>query len=130
MTSEARAVGEHARVKINVDRVNDAAVIAVSGDVDLHAAPDLRGELGRLANDETASLIVVDLSEATFLDSMALGALLAAQKSIESHAKRFVIVVSTPEIRRIFEITMLERVFRLYPRRAEALQALDDGLGA
>ena len=128
MTPGARAVDEHARIRIDVDRANDAAVVAIDGDMDLHAAPELRDTLERLANDD-AGRIVVDLSEATFLDSMALGVLLAAKKSIDMQGKRLAIVTSTAEIRRIFEITMLERVFELHATRADALQA-GDGLGA
>jgi anti-anti-sigma factor len=56
---------------------------------------------------------------------MALGVLLAAKRSADGRGKRFVIVAATTEIRRIFEITMLDRVFELHATRA---QAIGDGV--
>jgi anti-anti-sigma factor len=129
MTPEARAVEEYSRIRIERDRAHGADVVVIGGDVDLHSAPELREQLERVSNEDSSSRIVVDLSEATFLDSMALGVLLAAKRSADGRGKRFVIVAATTEIRRIFEITMLDSVFELRPTREEALED-GDGLGA
>lgn len=122
MTSEARAIDEFSHIRIDRDLARGADVVAVGGDVDLHSAPELREQLEHLSSEESASRIVVDLSEATFLDSMALGVLLAAKRTAEAHGKRFAIVAATTEIRRIFEITMLDSVFALHPTRDAALE--------
>jgi anti-sigma B factor antagonist len=110
------------RIHIDVERSKGAAVVVVNGDVDLHSAPELRERLALLADGEDEH-VVVDLSDSTFLDSMALGVLLAAKKRRDADGKRLDIVVSTPDVRRIFEITMLDRIFDLYATRAEALGA-------
>jgi anti-sigma B factor antagonist len=123
MNAGPSAVDKYAPVGIDVSRANGAVVVTVSGDADLHSAPELRDRLRTSIAD--ASLVVVDLSGATFLDSMALGVLLAARKNAEEHGKRLEIVAGTPEIRRIFEITMLDRVFELHATRA---QAIGDGV--
>ena len=60
---------------------------------------------------------------AGLVDSMALGVLLGAKKRLGAHAGSLDLVISKPDIRRIFEITMLDRVFTLYASRDEALQA-------
>jgi anti-sigma B factor antagonist len=65
---------------------------------------------------------VLDLSEVTLVDSMALGVLLGAKKRLATHAGAIDLVVSKSDIRRIFEITMLDRIFTLYASRDEALQ--------
>jgi anti-sigma B factor antagonist len=122
MTPEASAIDEYSRIRIDRDRAHGADIVMVGGDVDLHSAPELRERLEWLSNDEDASRIVVDLSEATFLDSMALGVLLAAKRSAEARGKRFMIVSATTEIRRIFEITMLDSVFELHATRDGALE--------
>ena len=129
MTPDARAVDGYSRIQIDRDRARDADIVMVGGDIDLHSAPELREQLERVANDKGASRIVVDLSEATFLDSMALGVLLAAKRSAEARGKQFVIVAATAEIRRIFDITMLDSVFELHPTRDGAIEDAD-GLGA
>jgi anti-sigma B factor antagonist len=105
---------------LDVERVGDVRVVSVGGDVDLYSAPALRDRLGQLAA-EGVPRVVVDLSKAGFLDSMALGVLLSSKKRLVAAGADLVLVVPTPELRRIFEITMLDRVFALHERREAAL---------
>lgn len=101
-------------------------VLVVHGDADLHAAPELRDRLGA-ALDAGDSGIVVDLTKTSFLDSTALGVLLGGVKRLRGGDGRIQLVVSRPEIRRIFEITLLDQVIPLAETRAEALAAVSDG---
>jgi anti-sigma B factor antagonist len=98
-------------------------VLSVYGDADLHAAPDLRERLTGVI-DAGATTIVVDLSETTFVDSMTLGVLLGGMKRLRARDGRLDLVVPRADIRRIFEITLLDRIFPLHTTRAEALEAV------
>ncbi|MGH3066269.1 MAG: STAS domain-containing protein [Gaiellaceae bacterium] len=99
-----------------------SAVLALHGDADLHAADELRARLGA-AIEAGAELLVVDLSEVTFVDSMTLGALLEAAKRLRARGHELRIAAPRPEVRRIFELTLLDRVFPLDATRSEALAA-------
>jgi anti-sigma B factor antagonist len=101
---------------IEDDRV---AVIAVHGQADLHTAPELRTAI-TAAIDGGATGVVVDLSEATFVDSMTLGVLLGAVKRLRPTGGKVTIVCVDPHVRRIFEITLLDRVFSIHADRDEA----------
>jgi anti-sigma B factor antagonist len=96
------------------------AVIVVDGQADLHTAPQLRAAITE-AIDGGASLLVVDLSNATFIDSMTLGVLLGAVKRLRPSGGSVSVVCTDPHIRRVFEITLLDRVFSLHDRREDAL---------
>jgi anti-sigma B factor antagonist len=98
----------------------DLPVVSVEGDVDLYSAPELREQLAELS-EEGAPRIVLDLSRATFLDSMALGVLLGAKKRLAATGGELELVVATPDVRRILEITMLNRIFVLHESREEAM---------
>lgn len=100
-------------------------LLAVHGEADLHTAPELREALGS-AIDNGAQKIVLDLSETTFLDSMALGVLLGAMKRMRAREGELRLVVSRLDIRRIFEITLLDRVFPIDETRSEAFEALGE----
>jgi len=104
-------------------------LLTVHGDADLHSAPELRERLERL-DDEGVTALVVDLSEVIFIDSMALGLLLAAMKRVRSREGHLRLVVSRPEIRRIFEITLLDRVLAIDATREEALAQVGPAAGA
>jgi anti-sigma B factor antagonist len=108
------------RVRIRTERYGESWVVTVVGDVDLHSAPELRDRLTSLG-DTGAKHVVVDLSDCEFLDSMGLGVLLGAKKRMARDGRELHVVVTSPDVRRIFEITMLDRVLDLHATRAEAL---------
>jgi anti-sigma B factor antagonist len=117
-------VGVHDDFEVESARLGDDTVlIALTGQVDLHTAPELRDELVG-AIEGGALNIVVDLSRATFIDSMTLGVLLGAVKRLRPRGGRLRIVCTDPNIRKIFEITLLDRVFALYRTREAALERL------
>jgi anti-sigma B factor antagonist len=96
-----------------IDEDGPVATIAVHGQADLHTAPDLR-EAMTTAIDGGANWLIVDLSDATFVDSMTLGVLLGAVKRLRPRGGKVAVVCVSPHIRRIFEITLLDRVFPLH----------------
>jgi len=95
-------------------------VLKVHGDADLHSAPELRERI-RSAIDEGATTVVVDLSATTLIDSTSLGVLLAGMRRLREQDGQIRLVVPRPEVRRIFEITMLDRIFPLHDTQEEAL---------
>jgi anti-anti-sigma factor len=97
-------------------------VLAVHGDVDLHVVGKLRDQLGAVI-EENPALLVLDLSGATFLDSTAIAVLLRGMKRLQALGGRFRVVVPSSQIRRIFEMTLLDRVFDLDASRQESLAA-------
>lgn len=100
------------------------AVIALTGEVDLYTAPELKQELVRVI-DGGARGVIVDLTNTTFIDSTMLGVLISGVKRLRPTGGGFELVVTDRNIRKIFEITGLDRVFSLHEDRATALQAVD-----
>lgn len=101
---------------------SEAVVLALHGDADLHSATELRVRLGA-AIEAGVEVLVVDLSEVAFIDSMALGVLLDAMKRLRARGGVLRIVGLRSNVRRIFEITLLDRIFPLHATRSEALAA-------
>jgi len=114
--------------RIEEDRPSRAtAMLVLYGEADLHSAPELRQRL-RSTIDDGATNVVVDLSETAFLDSTSLGVLLGGMRRLREHDGQIRLVVSRPDIRRIFEITLLDRIFPLHETREQALAASADGV--
>jgi anti-sigma B factor antagonist len=130
MSDRASATEMATAFRIRIDRPSaDSAIVAVAGDADLHSSPELRDRLTDLM-DEGVTRVVLDLSETTFVDSMALGVLLGTVKRLRTTGGHLDLVVPRPDIRRIFEITMLDRVFDLHATLEQALDGRVDGRGA
>ena len=106
---------------------NDVTVVRLRGEADLHTAPMLRDALDD-AIETGAGTVIVDLTGVTFIDSMMLGVLLSATKRTRPLGTELRIVVDDPHVRRIFELTLLDRVLKLYPsleRATDPDQAAD-----
>ena len=97
--------------------------VAVTGEVDLLAAPDVKQALMKVVDAGTTRL-VVDLSDATFIDSTTLGVLVGVNKRLRTRDGLMVIACSNANIRTIFEITLLDRVFDIADSRDNALSLL------
>ena len=113
--------------RIDEERLGSATIVlAINGEADMRIASELKDRLGEVV-DDGPSAVVVDLTGATFVDSTALGILLGAMKRQRARGGRFRVVAPRTEIRRIFEMTLLDRVFELDLSRQEALAAAGDG---
>jgi anti-sigma B factor antagonist len=97
------------------------AGLIVRGELDLAASPALKECMGELI-DAGAMFALIDLSEATFVDSTVLGALIGANRRLLSKDGALVLVCDNPNIRTIFSLTRLDRVFEIFdtPGQAEA----------
>src|SRR4051812_50108764 len=81
MGCDRESEGLRVELAIDVSTRGADVVLALNGDIDIHTAPHLRDRLASLQGEGNTS-IVVDLGGGTFLDSSALGALLAAPREL------------------------------------------------
>ena len=98
-------------------------VIELGGEIDLYTAPEFKERLVELI-DGGKKHIVVDLSDATFIDSTTLGVLVGGVKRLRPSDGALALVCADQNITKIFEITGLDRVFPIHPTREEALGAV------
>ncbi len=98
----------------------DAFIVTVTGEADLHTAPELdRALQGVLGLGATG--VAVDLSEVSFIDSTTLGILLRYRPQFLSRGGDLVIVTDDRRVLRTLEITGLDRIFTIDRRLAEAV---------
>ena len=82
-------------------------VLAFGGEIDLAVAPELRRQLeARL--DAGSPSVVLDLRQATFLDSVTLGVLIGVHQRCTQLGGHLTLVVTDPRILRVLEITGLD----------------------
>jgi len=107
--------------RVEIDRSAEVVVIAAGGELDAYAAPDLTDAFANTAGE---GRVVVDLQAVSFLDSTALGVVVRGLHGVDDRGGDARIVLPGGSARRIFEITMLDRVLPLAPTRAQALSEL------
>ena len=98
-------------------------VLTVHGEVDVKTTPRVRAQLLSLLSEGPPRLIV-DSEGVGFLDSSGLGALVAALKLARSRSGELRLVCgSQRSVRKVLEVTGLERVLDRYDSLEEAVAA-------
>ena len=105
----------------NPGAMTEPVVIAPVGELDLHAARELRPALDDAAGADFPVLIV-DLSEVTFIDSTGLGAILQAHQRLRRQGRAVKVVVPPGSAAAVtIDLAGLRSVLTLCPSRAAAL---------
>ena len=87
----------------------DCRAVYAGGELDMSAAAELRGSVDR-ALELAPRCLVVDLSEATFVDSTSIGILVAAHQRLQAEDGSLVVVCANRNVRRTFEIAGIDRL--------------------
>ena len=98
-------------------------VVRVSGDFDISGCDRFRDASER----PDAELVVVDLRNATFLDSSAVSELIALQHRTETHGSRLAILRPGGKADRIFKLTGIDGHLPLYDERVPLLAEFNYG---
>src|SRR5262245_3015556 len=115
-------------MKANVDptalaaRQHRANVLPLKGEIDLHVSPAITQTLSAMT-DKKPERIVIDLSEATYIDSAGLAALILAMQTVEAYGGRFLLSGLHATMRSIFESSRLDQIFQIFPDVDAALAA-------
>jgi anti-sigma B factor antagonist len=98
-----------------------AAVVQVSGRLNMVSAGRLREQVESLV-DDGSTVVVVDLTDVVFLDSSGLGALISGVKAARRAGGDLRIAGPTEQVRLVLQLTNMERVLIPHPSVESALQ--------
>ncbi|MGN9782603.1 STAS domain-containing protein [Nonomuraea sp. ZG12] len=103
-----------------------AAVLSLSGELDLATAAELRHCMAEAIASTVPPRVVVDLKAVAFCDSSGLSELLAALGGAEAAGGTLVLCEVHPRIKRVLNVTGLNRRFQTYDTVQEAVVALPE----
>ena len=69
--------------------------------------------------EKGVSIILVDFTDITFMDSSGLGALVLALKTVRSADRKLVLCSINEQVKMLFELTSMDRVFETFSSREE-----------
>jgi anti-sigma F factor antagonist len=108
--------------------VEEVKVIQLSGILDAAQSQEFRTKIDEILQKESSTKIVLlDFKEVTFMDSSGLGALVLAFKSLKSVDRKLVICSINEQIRILFELTGMDKIFKIYSNREEFNKAVSFG---
>jgi anti-sigma B factor antagonist len=110
-----------ANMNIKTENKNGIMVINVKEErLDAHNSGELKSEMQKQF-DEGIKNILIDLKDVRFIDSSGLGALVSGFKNAISHQGNLKLSTLQPQVKSMFELTRLHRVFEIFSSTAEAL---------
>ena len=108
------------KLDMEFKEMDDKLVITVKGDIDAYHSADFKKEVKEKIASFKGMKIVLDLSNVAYIDSAGLGSLVAILKDAKNAGKSFVLSSLKPNVKRIFEMTRLDKVFRIVDTPEEA----------
>ncbi len=105
---------------MRVEHVDDIVVVELETELDANTAPRVKEELESAFGDQTRR-VILDLSQLDFIDSAGLGVLVSLVKALRARGGDMRLVGLRDPVRMIFRLTRLDRVFKIFGDRGEAL---------
>ena len=97
---------------------NSFKIIQPEGILDGTGANNLRREILDEI-DRGVKIILVDLKNVTFMNSSGMGALVATLKTVKMAGGRLPLCSLSDQVKIIFELSRMERIFQIYRDRQE-----------
>lgn len=109
-------------MNLQIDQKSDITIITVREErLDAHNSNDLKEKIYSIFEGGKKN-ILVDLREVRFIDSSGLGALVSGFKNAISHQGNLKLSGLQSQVKSMFELTRLHRVFEIFDTTAEALE--------
>ncbi len=110
-------------LRISARRLRGVRIIELSGEVDTYTSARFREVMIEHIKNGDIDL-VISMMDVEYIDSSGLGALVGGLKRATEREGRIVIVCDRPQVRKVFEITGLEKVFPLFVSEEEAVASI------
>lgn len=108
------------RLGISVVESEGRDIVRVNGDIDAYSTGELKKFMIDLISRTEKSTLVIDMSNVPYVDSAGLGMLVSILRESKSAGKSLVLASMKPNVKRIFELTRLDKVFTITDTVQEA----------
>jgi anti-sigma B factor antagonist len=110
-------------MQLKINEQEDTVIITVEEErMDAHNSGNLKERMLQLF-DEGKYQLVIDLTAVRFIDSSGLGALVSGFKNASARDGSLKLCCLQPQVRSMFELTRLHRVFEIFTTLQEALDS-------
>lgn len=100
------------KIDINLDKEKDNWNVSLEGELDIYTSTDLKESLSKIKEDNIKDL-VINMQSLDYIDSTGLGILVGVLKRLKQKQKDIYILNTKPNVKKIFTITGLDKIFKL-----------------
>ena len=106
-----------------VKKISDVMVVELVGSLDVSLQSDLKGKLTKVFAENQDGDVVLDFQKVNFIDSSCLGVLVAFARKLRGTKSDIKLVNLTEDVRSIFQITRLDKIFEIFDEVQEAVNS-------
>jgi anti-sigma B factor antagonist len=107
--------------RVDVRNEEGAAVITVTGELDLASSPVLEERLHQVF-DSDSEIVILDLRELDFMDSTGLSVVVKAHQTAEAAERALCLVKGPPQVQRLLSLTGVADRLRVLDAPEDALR--------
>lgn len=108
---------------ISKSKQEDIIILKFKGSIQHSDTPNFEKEIENVILEQNLYKIILDLSLVNHISSSALGSLIAMERKIKRKNGDIRLVITEPEVLRIMQITLLNRVFQIFSNVQDAIQS-------
>ena len=113
-------------IKVDIRQTNGSpsvSVVDLNGEIDVYTSPKVKDAIAELI-DKGHYALVINLENVRYIDSTGLGVLIGGLKRVREHSGTVNLVCTNPQIKKIFDITGLSKIFGIFDSEKAACDSL------
>ena len=110
-------------LRIRLRKLGNVPVLELEGELDAYTCSRLREAMIE-AIEEGGANLVVNMKDVEYIDSSGLGTLVGGLKRVSEKQGVIAVCCTNPQIRKVFDITGLVKVFPIYGSEQEAVEGV------
>ncbi|MCL5035960.1 MAG: STAS domain-containing protein [Chloroflexi bacterium] len=114
-------------IKVDKRKVEEGlGIVDILGEIDVYTSSWVKEAIAEFIKEGNYN-IIINLEGVRYIDSTGLGVLIGALKRVKEHEGSISLICTNPQIKKIFNITGLSKIFAIYKSEEEALAAHKEG---
>lgn len=114
-------------MKVKVDFSGRTLIASLTGELDHHAAKDVKDTVENYIKNQDVINLVFDLSKLTFMDSSGIGVIIGRYKLINSIGGKVIIVSVSSSVDRLLTMSGIKRIIQIVNTKSDAIKILEEG---
>ena len=110
-------------MEIEKSAAGDVTTLKISGEVDLHASPELRAALQQCVG-EKAPVLLVDFGDVEYIDSSGLATFIEYLREAQEYGGKIALFGLKKKVRTVFDLVRLNELFTISDSAEAAVAAL------
>ncbi len=101
-------------MSVRIDTTGEVVTAYLGGELDHHTAREMREAVDSAVELNMPSLLVLDFSDVTFMDSSGIGLVMGRYRLLSKNGAELHISGTSPQIYKVMKLAGIERLAKLY----------------